>query len=531
MRATFMPCSYSGIAQPTMTSSMRAGRSPAPARARRCSTCASSVVGTRRAERAARRLADRRARRGDRCTRPALVGSSACRSGGQFRSGLPVASVCAMRACVFACPQQRHELARARGRAASCSSTRLPGSTSPPHSTRAMRSADFVSRTAEMKPPSRMLTSSISASRCRSCRRPGHRAPAAAAGTPASASARACACATCSSSCGCNMTDVGGSQVAELARLERALRDRRHRDVLEIRRAGTGTGRAGRRSRRAARPRGAHGELLAAAAGRQQPDARLDEPDVRLERCNRAIAMQDEFARSAERHAAHRRDRRHQAVAQPLRRVLELRDDRLDAVPAAAPAMAGASGREIGAERKRLARLPDDEARAVALGLGRSPRSSAVEHGVADRVLLGPERHDADVVAAGATSARASVSKIVVPAVDALVRQRDRESAGGDRPAASSAARTRACVGEYAPSGACTPPAATAVAVTQSRQAARARASGRRRCLPRSTARRRCQPARLPQLERPQLPAEAPADREIDVARVVGDRRRDGTRA
>ena len=34
---------------------------------------------------------------------------------------------------------------------------------------------------------------------------------------------------------------------------------------------------------------------------------------------------------------------------------------------------------------------------------------------------------------------------------------------------------------------------------------------------------------RLPRLERPHLPAEAPADREVDVARVVGDRPRAGT--
>ena len=45
MRATFMPCSYSGIAQPTMTSSTRAGSSAGTCASTRCSTCASSVSG------------------------------------------------------------------------------------------------------------------------------------------------------------------------------------------------------------------------------------------------------------------------------------------------------------------------------------------------------------------------------------------------------------------------------------------------------------------------------------------------------
>ena len=65
MRATFMPCSYSGIAQPTITSSTRCGSI--------AGTCASTLaqhvreqrVGARRAQHAARRLADRGARRGD----------------------------------------------------------------------------------------------------------------------------------------------------------------------------------------------------------------------------------------------------------------------------------------------------------------------------------------------------------------------------------------------------------------------------------------------------------------------------------
>ena len=45
MRATFIPCSYSGIAQPTITSSTRAGSIAGACASTLCSTCASSVSG------------------------------------------------------------------------------------------------------------------------------------------------------------------------------------------------------------------------------------------------------------------------------------------------------------------------------------------------------------------------------------------------------------------------------------------------------------------------------------------------------
>src|SRR6266536_1497381 len=45
MRATFMPCSYSGIAQPTITSSIRAGSICGTCVSTRLSTCASSESG------------------------------------------------------------------------------------------------------------------------------------------------------------------------------------------------------------------------------------------------------------------------------------------------------------------------------------------------------------------------------------------------------------------------------------------------------------------------------------------------------
>ena len=141
IRATFMPCSNSGIAQPTITSSTRAGidlrhlrQHALAARARAASRGAST--GTRRAAPCRPACAWRR-----RCRRPASVlrhGSSLL----QFRSGLPVFSVCAMRSCVFALRSSAMNSARSRS-SSHFSSTRLPASTSPPQRTRAIAQPDL----------------------------------------------------------------------------------------------------------------------------------------------------------------------------------------------------------------------------------------------------------------------------------------------------------------------------------------------------------------------------------------------------
>ena len=96
MRATFMPCSYSGIAQPTITSSTRADRC--------AGACASTLrkhvreqrVGARRPEGAARRLADRGARRGNDVGVLHLLGH-ACVS-------LNCAAACRWQACARCAP-------------------------------------------------------------------------------------------------------------------------------------------------------------------------------------------------------------------------------------------------------------------------------------------------------------------------------------------------------------------------------------------------------------------------------------------
>jgi len=114
-------------------------------------------VGAGVLERAARRLADRCARRRNDIRVLHLPGHVISR---QLRSGLPVLSVWAMRSCVLGFLSSAMNSRRSRSRS-HFSSTRLPGSTSPPHSTRAMRSPTSKS-CAEMNPPSRMLTSIIS---------------------------------------------------------------------------------------------------------------------------------------------------------------------------------------------------------------------------------------------------------------------------------------------------------------------------------------------------------------------------------
>src|SRR5207245_6708860 len=79
--------------------------------------------------------------------------------------------------------------------------------------------------------------------------------------------------------------------------------------------------------------RGAHRDLLAPPAARKKTDACLDETDIGLECGNRPVAVHDELARTAKRHAAHGGDRGHEAVAELERRLLELGDNRFDYAP------------------------------------------------------------------------------------------------------------------------------------------------------------------------------------------------------
>ena len=269
---------------------------------------------------------------------------------------------------------------------------------------------------------------------------------------------------------------------------QRAPRDLRHRHRLEIRAQErelvelAADGAARRLVRRA------HGDLLAAAAARQQPDARFDEPDVRLERGDRAVAVQDEFARAAERHAAHGGDRRHEAVAQAQRRLLELRDDMLRS-SLHCPACESRARSTPGWRRARTApssargRAPRTRARRARSppACRRAPSSPIVFALLLNDTIAtsSPRCHMRTAGGLHDRRARRATSR---PAPD-------RETPGADRPAASSAARRHSRTRLYAPAGVCTPVAA-GPARDPRRQRHASRASCRRRC-PRRSSRRR----------------------------------------
>src|SRR5690606_1476819 len=110
------------------------------------------LVGAGVAEHAARGLAHRGAGGGDDVGVLYLAGH-----GSQFLSGLPVFNMCSMRAWVFGICASATKCSRS-SRSSQSSSTTEWRSTSPPHSTVAMRSAISWS-CAEMNRPSSMFTS------------------------------------------------------------------------------------------------------------------------------------------------------------------------------------------------------------------------------------------------------------------------------------------------------------------------------------------------------------------------------------
>ncbi len=149
---------------------------------------------------------------------------------------------------------------------------------------------------------------------------------------------------------GVEYDEVGLAQVTHRLGLERRLRHVGHGGVQEpVLHEREHVGHAGRlrRLRRAQRA------LLEAARPRNQADADFDEPDVAFERGDRPRAMQDQFAATAERHAADGGDGRHLRVLQAHERVLHLLlfgADRLGA-----PAHEHRHhGMQVGADRERI---------------------------------------------------------------------------------------------------------------------------------------------------------------------------------
>ena len=270
-----------------------------------------------------------------------------------------------------------------------------------------------------------------------------------------------------------------------------------------------------------------------AAAARDQADADFDQADVALEVGDAPGAVQREFAAAAERQAGHRGDRRHLRVAQRQHRVLQLLllgPDRLGAAgheQRQHRLQVGAGGERPAFER---ARRPDHQALVLAARPARPPSPGRRSRPGRSRSSWSWAKRSRTSSTPAAGSVH-SADRLVLEhrRAGACARRRRlahaaaRGTAGAGRPAGPSAARTRRAPATTSPRGWCTPPRCGDRAVEHP--------AGQRRvdsALPASMSSRdplrHLLPAgRLPDLERPLLPAEAPAHREVDVARGVGD--------
>ena len=157
--------------------------------------------------------------------------------------------------------------------------------------------------------------------------------------------------------------------------------------------------------------------------------------------------MHDELARAAERHAAHRGTRSGRGCSAAQRGLLELGDDRLDDAPTAPPAIAGAIAARLAPSEngslvcQMTSPAHSPSARSMARRRPSSTSSPIVfalllNDTIADVVAQVPHAHR---VASRRSSCRSAIAR----------RGRDRESAGGDRPAAWSAAGTASRCGDY----------------------------------------------------------------------------------
>ena len=133
------------------------------------------------------------------------------------------------------------------------------------------------------------------------------------------------------------------------------------------------------------------GELLGAAAGRNDAHASLDEPDVQFGVRLHGVAMHGELAAAAEREAEWRGHHGKRGAAQRHRRVLKPRDAGRDGLPVAAhqrrPLLC-----EVGAggEGARVI-VADDESHVVSLADAVNRARDHLEHAGAQRVHLAAE--------------------------------------------------------------------------------------------------------------------------------------------
>ena len=339
---------------------------------------------------------------------------------------------------------------------------------------------------------------------------------------------------------------VRGAQVSEFARLLGAPADLRGRYVLE--------GAADKRKQVAAFGilRDTESEFLAAAGTGNQPHADFHQADIAFQRRHRAVAVHDDFAAPAQRHAVHRGNGWHHRIAQRHVGDLELLDYLLDFLQAtghqrirhvqfarnaenrgfrAAPELLYHRGKrgwlacgpapaalQIGANRERRLGLPDHQPLETALGFI-DRLHDPVEHVFTDRVHLALEAEHRDVVAGGPQPHAIGFEH------RAAVRGRLGNQAVRERLAPIDRQRgTRRIAVVRGTIGALCRMHAGAVRLAHPVRQRRVR-HGLARHNVRFNPACDLRPAGgLPALERSLVPAEAPADREIHVARVVGDR-------
>ena len=178
----------------------------------------------------------------------------------------------------------------------------------------------------------------------------------------------------------------------ELLGLERGGRHLAHRHALESRFKVSKHVAA-----RAGRIGGAHREFLQPATGRQQADAGLDQTDIAFQREHGFRRVHLEFATTAQRQAAHRRDHWYQRILDALAGGLEVGDHGFE-LGQLARLQCAQRASEVRAGGERLLVLPDHEAGELLLGTG-DRFLQAAQHGVGHGVHLALEADHRDFVA------------------------------------------------------------------------------------------------------------------------------------
>ena len=267
----------------------------------------------------------------------------------------------------------------------------------------------------------------------------------------------------------------------------------------------------------AGRLRCAHGEFLQAAAGRQQADAGFDQPDVAFEVRNRARRMHLEFAAAAQRQAAHRGDHRHQRILDALAGRLEVGDHRVRSRRRRRPA----AGR---------ARRPGPRRRRTALSVCQITMPRKSRSAIRRRACCNPSSTSSLTVCSLVLNDDDGDAVAVVPQAHAVVFEHrlagDRSARrAADRGSAGAVDRERGARHLRVPRGAeAALGAMHAVAAVEDPIGQRRVAHGLAGDDVLGDPVRDLLPAGgLPGFERAERPAVAPADREVDVARGVGD--------